>query len=149
MSGIQAKFYELCVLVAVADDEAVGFTQLCHCDDQLSLAARFKAVIVLTPIIGYFFYHMALLVHLYGVDAAVAVAVSAFFYSSGERFIEHLHSLIEQVANTQYGGHVQAALVHSAHNVRHADVYRLAFDLDVDLDVTCGSSFAEEVIKYP
>jgi hypothetical protein len=77
---------------------------------------------------------VALLVHLDRVDTTVAIAVTTIRYRLGEAFIENLDAVVQQVANPQYGGHVQAALMHAAHNIHQADRYRLAVKVDLDLD---------------
>ena len=134
LPGVETQFNEFCVLVAITDNEPVRIAQLSHGNNQLRLAARLESMAVLASVIGNFFDHVALLVYLDRVDPAVAVAVGAIRNGLGEGLVEYFDAVIQQVADTQYGRHVQAAFVHTPHDLHQAHGHGLAVEVDADLD---------------
>ena len=119
---MQREVDELLVLVAVADDVGFRIVHVGQRGDQLGLGAGFQAVVVFFPELGDFLDHLALLVHLDRIDAAVFAAVAGVLDRLAEGLVDLRDPRVQQVAETQQYRQVCAAVVQAFDHVEKRDL---------------------------
>ena len=95
LSSVQAKLDKFCIFVPITNDTGLTILQMRHGDNQFRLAARLKAVMILTAKLGNLFHHMALLIDLDRKDTAVLALVIHLADGFGKTFVEISDPLIE------------------------------------------------------
>ena len=132
---VQAQVDKLGILVAVAHHKALGVAQLAQRNSQLGFAAGFKAVMIAAAIIGDLLYHVTLLVHLDGKHTAIDVVIATATDGIGKCLVEHLDTVVQHIADTQYGGHFQAASAHTCDDIHQRNRCFTLAGVDGDLGV--------------
>ncbi len=119
-------FDELGVFEAVADDRRVVAG---HGDDghQLRLAAGFQAEVVRPAVLEHFFHHLALLVHLDRIDAAILAVERVFLDRALERFVDFPEAVLEHVAEAEENRQVDAAELEIVDELFQVDKLRRVF----------------------
>ena len=126
----------LAVLVAVADDQRAGRLEQRQRDEQLGLAARLQADVVLGAVLDDLLDHVALLVDLDRVHAAVGAAIAVL----ADGAVEGAHQALDAGGENVGEAHqrrAQAALLEVLHQIEQVDAgaLRLRLNLDVALGV--------------
>ena len=107
--GEQRRLDEGLVLVPVAEDEGLGVVVDGEGHQQLGLAARLDPEVEGPPVLHELLHHVALLVDLDGVDAAIAALVVVLGDGLLEGAAELVHAGLEDVGEADEEGEVQAA----------------------------------------
>ena len=142
--GEERRLDEGLVLVAVAEDEGLGVVVHGQGHQELGLAARLDAEVEGAPVLDQLLDHVALLVDLDRVDAAVAALVVVLGDGLLEGAAELLHAGAQDVGEADQEGKVEAAGAEVVDELLEVDGRR-AGPAGGDLDVA-GLVDAEEVL---
>jgi hypothetical protein len=120
LGGVQAEVDELLVLVAVAHEHGLGVPQHAHGRDELGLAARLQAVVILLAVPGDGLHHLLLLVHLDGVGPQVGSMETQGIHGLEKGLVEQGDLRVEDVLDAQEHGQVEPALLDAGDDLRDA-----------------------------
>src|SRR5262245_54100113 len=98
------------VLVAVANNKALGVLVHRKRGDQLRLAARFKTEMKLRTSVDNLFDHLAQLIHLDRKDAAILVAITELLHGRVKGAVDRFDPMAQQILKPQDKRKTEAAL---------------------------------------
>jgi hypothetical protein len=119
--GEKRRLHVGAVLVAVAHDQGARGVEHRERDQQLGLGAGLETDSRLGAEADDLLDHVALLVHLDGVDAAEATRVAVLARRRAERFDEALHAAGQDVGEADQQRRAEAALLEVPHQVEQVD----------------------------